>query len=146
MERRRFRYLPHTADIAFVAYGDSFKALIENSALATIGLMFDTKAIRKEKGTVKTARITERARSREDALWFILQDIVSKVDQKKLNAFSFKVNRLSEKEDAITIRGCIFYKRVKRYVALLDVKAVTPHTLEVKRSGRGYRAHVLVDV
>ena len=146
MAGAKFRYIPHTADVAFIAYGKDFKETIENAALAVFGVMFDLKKIKKWKGKVKTVRIMERASGREDMLWFTLQKIVSKVDEKRINAFMFKVNGLSESGGKMVLHGCIFYKPIKEYVALLDVKAVTPHGLEVKRRGSGYSARVLLDV
>lgn len=146
MQTRKFRYLPHMADVAFEAYGSSFKALVENAAAALLGVMFDVKKIRKEKRQYKTLGITEHAQSREDLLWFTLQKIVSRVDEKGANAFSFRVNRIKKSGKDLALNGCLFYKHMKSYSALLDVKGVTPHTLELKHTGKGYRARVLVDV
>ncbi len=146
MGKAKFRYLPHTADVAFVAYGKSFRETIENSALAMLGLMFETKKIKAEKGKTKTLRITERASGKEDLLWFTLQAIVSKVDEKGASAFRFKVNSISESGSGLVLHGCIFYKRMREYSSLLDVKGVTPHELAVSRTRNGYSARVLVDV
>ena len=146
MANARFRYIPHTADVAFIAYGKSFKETLENAAAAMLGVMFDLNRIKSAGGRVRTMRITEKALSEQDMLWFSLQKIVSKVDEKRVNAFGFKVNRIEKGKEGMTLHGCIFYKPVRGYVALLDVKAVTPHGLEVKRTPRGYYAKVLLDV
>ncbi|MDE1873691.1 MAG: archease [Candidatus Micrarchaeota archaeon] len=146
MARARFKYMPHTADVEFIAYGRSFKGLLENAALAMLGVMFDAGKIRRDAAKARTARITERATNEEDMLWFALQKIVSKVDEKKLNAFGFKVNMISKSAAGMVLHGCIFYKRTKRYAALLDVKGVTPHGLKISRGKNGYSARVTVDV
>ena len=146
MGKARFRYLPHTADVAFVAYGKTFREALENSALAMLGVMFDIGEIKKADCSVKTMRITERAANDADLLWFTLQRIVSKVDEKRLKAFGFKVNRITKGKKVSVLHGCVFYKPVKEYVALLDVKAVTPHGLEVKKTKSGWSARVLLDV
>ncbi len=146
MERAKFRYLPHTADIAFVAYGRSFKELLENSARAMLGLMFDTRKIGRSGSRTMTIRVTESASSMDDALWFVLQRIVSKVDEKGVDAFGFKVNSIAKSRQGIKVRGCVFYKRMREYSALLDVKGVTPHELRVSKTSGGYTAKVLVDV
>lgn len=143
---QRFRYVPHTADVAFIAYGRNFNETLENSAAAMLNVMFDIKKIEGAKGEARTLRITEHAKSDQDMLWFALQKIVSKVDEKGVAAIGFKVNHLTRKKNGITLHGCIFYKRVNDYSALLDVKAVTPHTLEIRRTKAGYRAHVILDV
>jgi protein archease len=146
MGLRKFRYLPHTADVAFVAYGRSFKTAMENSAQALLGVMFDMKEMHKEKAKTKTLRLTEEAGTRDELVWFTLQKIVSKVDEKGVSAFGFKVNHMVQKKDKIVLHGCVFYKKLRKYVALLDVKGVTPHDLSVKRGKNGYRIHVLLDV
>ncbi len=146
MKPGKFRYLPHTADVAFEAYGKSFGRALENSAHAMLNVMFDIPKINREKGKIRTLRIAEKARDREELVWFTLQKIVSKVDEKGANAFRFKVNGISQKKNLISVHGCIFYKKLGEYVALLDIKGVTPHELHVKKSPQGYAIRVLVDV
>ncbi len=146
MATKKFRYLPHTADIAFVAYGKTYKEILENAALALLNVMFDISEIGKSKGKVKTIRVTERASDNEDMLWFMLEKVVSKVDQTGVNAFKFKVNRIRQDKAGIAVDGCIFYKEMKANAALIEVKAVTPHGLSVRKTRSGYSASVLVDV
>ena len=146
MGRSNFRYIPHTADVAFVAYGKTFKEAVENSASALFNTMFDIKKLKKSKTRIKMLRITETATNQNDIAWFVLQKIVSKVDEKGVQAIRFKVNRILETKNKIKINGCIFYKKSKEYISLLDVKAVTPSEFRVQKSGRKWSIKAILDV
>ena len=53
----RYRFIPHTADVRFLAYGDSIGQMLENSLLA----MFDTQAdIRSVERDVKKGKISSK--------------------------------------------------------------------------------------
>lgn len=146
MPKPNFRYVPHTADVAFVAYGNSFRNALENSGLALLGTMFDQKELKKSRSKAKTIRITEIASNKNDIVWFLLQRMVSEIDQRGVLAFKLKVNHILEEKDKIKINACIFYKKSEEYVSLFDVKAVTPHLLKVKKTGKIWSIKVLLDV
>ena len=141
----KFRYLPHTADMQFKAYGKDFTEALENSALALLSIMLDIKKIKKDKARPSHIAIRESAGDANDLAWFVLQDILSMVDARQLSAFAFNVTSLKS-DVRMRIEGRLSFKRTKANYALLSVKAVTPHDLEVK-SGRGRCSiRVVVDV
>jgi len=143
----RFRYLPHTAEVKFVAYGKDFAGALENAALALLNVMLDVNRIRKAKGTVKSLKIKEKGETREDVAWYILQDILSKTDEKTLSAYEFKVNKASEgkKKGIVEVAGELRYKNLNENFSLLEVKAVTPHALAVKK-GKVWSITAVLDV
>lgn len=142
----RFRYLPHTAEVKFVAYGKDFASALENAALALLNVMLDVNRIRKAEGTAKSLRITEKGKTREDVAWYILQDILSKTDEKTLSAYEFKVKKIVEgKKGIVEAVGEIHYKNLKENFSLLEVKAVTPHALTVK-NGKTWSITAVLDV
>ncbi len=143
---QKFRYLSHTADIEFVGYGSTLKKGIENSALALLNIMLDIKEISNNKSGDSYITIKESAQSRENLVWFTLQDILSKIDEKKINAFRFDVQKITEKNSEIKLTGRIVYKKIKSDNSLLSVKAVTPHDLSVKKEKGIFSVHVVVDV
>lgn len=146
MKREKFRYLPHTADIAFFSYGVDKKEAIENAALALLNIMLDLKRINESKSKVKELKIREKASSIEDLIWFILQDILSNIDARALKAYSFRIDALRESKSGARLTGSIMHKDIKDDLSLLEVKAVTPHNLTISKNRKRYRIHVLVDV
>ncbi|MGI0141345.1 MAG: archease [Candidatus Micrarchaeales archaeon] len=146
MPRANFRYIPNTADVAFIAYGKTFKEALENAGSALLNTMFDIKAVRKSETKAKTIRIHDSGISKEEITWFILQEIVSKIDEKGVQGFDFKINHIQEQNGKVKVNGCIFYKKTKEYLSLLDVKAVTPHDLQVKKNGKIWSIRAILDV
>ena len=146
MQKANFRYLPHTADVAFIAHGKSFKEALENAAMALLGTMFDTKELKLLKAKTSTVRIHESASNDGDVAWFVLQDMVSKIDEKGIQAFKFKVNHIKTVAGKTKVNCCIFYKRTKEYHALLDVKAVTPSEFKVQKIRGRWSIKAILDV
>ena len=143
---QKFRYLPHTADMRFRAYGSSPKAAFDNAALALLNIMLDIGKIRSKAKETMTVRISQRAKTEEDLVWFTLQDILSKVDAKKLNAYEFKTKSIRKSRGAIVLEGTLACSRSREDNALLSVKAVTPHELRIRRKAGLTVIDVTVDV
>lgn len=146
MSRAKFRYIPHTADVSFIAYGSSFNRALENAALAMLDTMFDVKKIEKSAGPTKKLRIRDSAATREELVWFTLQDILSNIDEKSLKAFRFDVKKIENSKGKIHLAGEVSHKKVSENFSLLEVKAVTPSGLRVDSSKRGWSIRVLLDV
>lgn len=145
MKQLRFRYLPHTADMEFVAYGRDLKEALESAAYALLNIILDLKAIDKEKGITKSVTIREKAKTFEDLAWFTLQDILSKRDTSSLNATSFKIKKIKGNKE-ISLSGQLLYKKIRGDYTMLDVKAVTPHDLKITRGKKDWSINVVVDV
>lgn len=143
---QKFRYLPHTADMAFVSYGSTFRMALGNSALALLNIMLDLKAISKDRGTEAGIKIKESAPNKEELVWFTLQSILSKIDAKKINAYRFDVSRISERNGRHFLEGRLLYRKTKSDYSLLSVKAVTPHGLKIDKRQGIYSINVVVDV
>ena len=145
--KRKFRYLPHTADIAFVAYGKTFGEAIENAALAMFCVMFDAKKLERLDAKERRFIITESAKSREDLVWFTLQNILSRIQVGNLSPTRFHVSSLKEKAGTFSAEGTLVCKHADSSVyGLLEVKAVTPHELAVKKEKDGFSVKAVVDI
>ncbi len=141
-----FRYLPHTADMRFRAYGGDFRQALQNSALALLGIMLDVRRIRALKATVSRLRLSESADTQEELVWFTLQDMLSKVDSAKLNAYALRISRLEKRNGKFRLSASILYKRTRIDCSMLSVKAVTPSGLAVTSKKGICSIHVIVDV
>ncbi len=143
---RKFRYIRHTADIAFIAYGKTFEQALENAALAMFGIMFDIRKIAASKKPVKKIVVKDTAGSAEDLVWFTLQDMLTKAQVGNLAPLGFEVEKL-ESGKTLSVQGVLEYKDVPAEdYGLLEVKAVTPSGLVVKKSRNGFSIRVVVDI
>ncbi len=146
MPVKKFMYVEHTADIAFVAYGKTLEEAIENSVLAMIGVMFDIDGIKSSKSRIMEVELRDSAGNIEDLVWFALQSILTKVQVGNLAPIKFDIEELSEGRQC-AIKGVLRYKDIGAVEhGLLEVKAVTPHGLEVKRTKTGYSIRAVIDI
>ena len=136
MARKPFRYLSHTADVEFVAYGKNLKEAVENAALALLNVALDIKKITDSRAPRRSITISEKADSIENLVWFVLQDINSKRASGYLNAYGFKVDKISRTKNGLGLKGRLLHKKISGDHTVLDVKAVTPHDLMVT-TGKG---------
>ncbi|MEM0146878.1 MAG: archease [Candidatus Micrarchaeaceae archaeon] len=142
----KYKYLPHTAEKAFVAYGSTFSEALENAAEAMLGIMLNIRKIGSQKAKDSITIIKQRAGTKEDLVWYTLQRILEKVDERGLNAYAFKVKKHAYKKGREEIEGMLFCKQLNEDYSLLEIKAVTPYDLAVKKSAKGWLIRVVVDV
>jgi SHS2 domain-containing protein len=90
--------------------------------------------------------ILETANTQEELVWFTLQDILSRIDTRKLNAYAFRISGIRPKGKTLQLTGTLMCKGSGEDNALLSVKAVTPNDLFVRRDGRRCAIQVVVDV
>jgi len=133
---KKFKFLEHTADIKFQAFGKSLNEVFENSALAMTQAMFSGKI--KEKINKK---IKVNGKDNESLLYNFLEELLFLLDSENFFLASCKV-KIKEFELEAELMG----DSVKNYSPDLDVKAVTYNNMFVKHEKRGWITQVVLDV
>jgi SHS2 domain-containing protein len=136
-----FRYLEHTADAEFVAYGKTVDEAFVNAARAMFGLMVDFSRVRPD----EAREVSLTAGSLEDLLYDWLSELLfmNEVDRLVFSKFEVKITkdgdyRLEAKACGETISP--------RHEIFLHIKAVTYHDLRVESRNNVYEAQVLLDI
>ncbi|MCX8198002.1 MAG: archease [Candidatus Micrarchaeota archaeon] len=129
-----YRFIEHTADLMFEAYGKDYPEALENAAKALFSVIGSAKASEK-------AEITVSAHSLEELTVQILADLLAYSDIHEMVFSKFKVAEFDEKENRATIFAWGEKRRPKD-----SVKAVTYHELLVKKDSKGWVIRVLLDV
>lgn len=144
--RQRYRYIEHTADVEFVAYGASIEELFSNALLAMFDTGADTKKVSAQKSRQMRILLKESSESAEDLLWSALQDSLSIASAK--GAFAYKVSELSieETKKGYSLKAVILGKKATTDAARLDVKGVSKYDLGIRKKGRNFEASVVLDV
>lgn len=131
-----------TADVAFEAWGKTIEEMMESSALATTNVMVrDLKNVRQS----VTKKFAVKADSIEMLLFNFLQEIVFYKDSEQLLFSKYEI-KADEKKRAL---DCVAYGEKidpKRHALVVDVKAVTLHLFEVRKTKEGWKAHVILDI
>ncbi|MBN2306937.1 archease [Candidatus Peregrinibacteria bacterium] len=144
MKKFEFRSDIAISDCAFYAYGKDLAELIINACQAVTEAMVSRKKI--EAREEKTFEI--KTDSLESLLYLVLEEIIYLKDAKQLVFRDFEIEELEEKPHSFSLKMKIKGEKIKheKHESHSDVKAVTYHQFEVKKTATGYRASVILDI
>jgi SHS2 domain-containing protein len=129
MKSEKFRFLPHTADIKFRAYGRDIEEAFENSAYALIEIMCKDKV----RDTLVT-KMRVVGKDYESLLYNFLEEFLFLIDSE--NFILNKINRISKirenKDGDYEITADLSGDNAKNYDFSNNVKAITYHEIFVK--------------
>lgn len=139
----RYRFLKHTADAKFQAFGKNLEEAFSNAATAMFEVIIKTGKIEKK----ITKKIEVKAKDKESLLYKWLEEMLFLLDTEffMLNSVQ-KIRIKKEKETYILqaeILGDTFKEKYERHGA---VKAVTYNEMFVKEGKRKATVQVVLDI
>lgn len=146
MQSKKYKYLNHTADVSFIAYGGSVNELFSNSIDAMAGLMLNyTK--QNSKGS-KNAEFSfkESGRNLENLLWFVLQRLLSESDSRGMLPKRAKSVKVYNYGGRVMAECTVLLVKKTESDAFFDVKGVSPSSMKIKNKGNLYSVEVILDV
>lgn len=134
----KFKFLPHTADVKFQAFGNSIEEAFENSAIALKETICGKKKIKsKLKKEIKIS-----GTDFESLLYKFLEEIIYLLEGE--NFIISKIKKLKIQDMKLTAE--IFGDNTKNYKFTNPVKAVTYNDMFIKKENKKWVAQVVVDV
>ncbi|MBI5133436.1 MAG: archease [Thaumarchaeota archaeon] len=136
----KYKYLEHTADVLFEAYGSTLEEALENAADAMLNLIASN---------VKTKQSFEFevfADTKEDLVVQVLSTLIAQADSNEMIISKFKIEKF-EKGDIYHVVGRAFgepFAKNKKVKTI--VKGVTYHELLVEEKPNKAKIRVLLDV
>lgn len=131
-----------TGDAAFEAEGRTLEELFVEAAVATFEVMVDTMGVE--------AKITREVELKNEAVDGLLFDWLSElVYLKDAEAVLFsKFNVNIKKNDAYELMARVSGENInqQKHILRSDVKAITYHLFEVKKTGENWTARVILDI
>jgi SHS2 domain-containing protein len=134
-----YRYLEHTADIKFQAYGGSLEEVFTNSALALTNLL--------HKGEVKSRQdyhIHAEGGDLESVLYSFLEDFIFLLDSK--NFLLSRIKNITINADRNCLQADVTGDDAANYELELGIKAVTYHDMVVKEEQGRWMTQVVLDI
>ncbi len=139
----RYQFLENIAiaDAAFQAEADSLEELLQVCAQATFEVMADTKTV--EHKHREDVQVT--AENPEELLFAWLAELIYLKDLKSMLFSKFDVE--VHKKNGYGLEACVWGEPAdqEKHKVRVDVKAVTYHLLEVKRTSGKWTARVILD-
>lgn len=136
--KEKFKFLEHTADVKFQAWGGSLNECFENSALAMFQAMYEGKVKSKMKKKIKV-----KGRDLESLLYNFLEELLFLLDTENLFLSKIKI-KIDEKK--LELGGIVEGDLASNYKISLDVKAVTYNSMFVKKEKDKFISQVVLDV
>lgn len=138
--KKPFEFLPHTADVKFLAYGKTLEEAFANAALA----MFQVMSKDKVRGTIKR-RIFVKGSDYENLLYKFLEEFLFLLDSKNYFLRGVKV-KIRKKVTGLELEAHAIGDDVKKYSTHTLVKAVTYNEMYIKQDSHGWKIQVVLDV
>ncbi len=129
-----YKFLEHTADLLFEAYGKTYEKALQNAAKAMFSVFGD--ANEKEKASFKLS-----AHNIEELTVHALADLLAYMDTHEIVFSRIEVKKFDSKANSLEIDAWGEKKQPKD-----SVKAVTYHELMVKKGKDGWTIRILLDV
>lgn len=135
-----YEFLPHTADLRLRIEAPSLEELFEDGARAMRELLVGSSPV----SPVQHVRISLRADTPDELLLGLLREVLYRFSAEGEAPSHLVVSRAS----AVELEGALWVEAlsVGRHLPQPEVKAVTRHGLEVRRSAERWMATVLLDV
>jgi len=135
----KFKFLEHTADIKFRAFGKTLEEVFENSALAISNIMYKGKVKEEKKLKIKV-----KGKDLENLLYNFLEEFLFLFDSEIFLFSGVESIKIDEKN--FTAEAEVSGDDAKNYKINIGIKAITYNEMFVKKAKDGWEAQVVVDV
>ncbi|HUS50450.1 MAG TPA: archease, partial [Candidatus Paceibacterota bacterium] len=137
----KFKFLEHTADVKFQAFGSTLEKAFSNSALALAEVM--TKKTKIKSKIKKEIKVSGKDNSR--LLYNFLEEFLFLFDSEGF--ILSKIEKLNIKEDRkIKLEAEVSGDNVRNYKISQDVKAITYNSMFVRKEKGKFIIQVVLDV
>ncbi|MFP4081653.1 MAG: archease [Candidatus Aminicenantes bacterium] len=139
---KKYRFLQHTGDAKFRAYGKSLEESFTNAALATASLMWEWKDVKKN----IQHKVKVEGNDLEQLLVNFLEEILYLLDSKMFLLASVEKMNIQKKNGRYFLNALFRGdKYSEKYKIFGDVKAITYHQMNIKKNDH-FTAQVVVDI
>lgn len=141
----KFKFVDHTADIEYIAYGRNNEELFSNALEALFETVADIKALRKSKDGKKLILIEEKADSLDALLLNTLQDTFSTAESERVFCYEIAAIEVKKSKKGFSAYAKILSKEKKDKYAKLAAKGISRYEFGIKGK-KSLEARVVVDV
>ena len=140
MMKKKYEFINHTADVGIKVWGESLESLFENAAYSMFDILAELDKV-KEK---ESLRVEIEGKRTDELLVDWLRNLLYKFNGEAYLLKEFNIEEISKKGLKAKVRGEKL--NLSRHTLRTEIKAVTYHGLEVKKTGQGWEAQVIFDV
>jgi len=135
----KFKFLEHTADIKFQAFGKSLEEVFKNSASAMVASMNSGKIQKKI-----TKKIKVKGNDLENLLYNFLEEFLVLLESE--NFFLAEIKNLKINQKNMKLEAEVIGDYAKNYEIGVHIKAITYNEMFIKEKKGKWISQVVVDV
>lgn len=135
----KYRFIDHTADIAFEVFGSSLAELIENATLA----FYDAFTFLEQLENGREEELEVQSDSPDYLLFKWLNELLFLFDTK---FFAAKEVHVEVDEEKLIAKGVMKGGTISPEIVKTEPKAITFHKFKVEKREDGWYAFVIVDI
>jgi SHS2 domain-containing protein len=136
----KYKLIDHTADFGIQVFGSDSQALFTNAALALFDVITEMDALKGD----DSCNITVSGEDWADLMINWLREILYLWNGKEMLVKSVQILSLSENKISAKIYFDAYLP--DRHTIKTEIKAVTYHQIQVKRSPTGWKAQIIFDI
>jgi len=136
---KKYKFLKHTADMKFQAFGKTIEECFSNASYALVEIITKDKV----KPVIKK-KIIFHGKDKESLLYNFLEEFLFLIDSS--NFLLSKIEKIKIDLKKFELIAFISGDNVKKYKTITDVKAITYNDMFVKSEKDKYTCQVVVDV
>jgi len=140
IKNRKFKFLPHTADRKFQAFGNSLEEAFISSFDALKEIIVEKNRIK----SVKKIKLKVKGNDLKELLYNFLEEVLFLLDAKDFIASEIKNIKIDVKKNLF--EADVLGDRVSNYKISNDVKAITYNDMSIKEEKGKFIVQVVVDV
>ena len=138
----KYKYLEHTADAKFQAYGKTLKEGFINAALAMFNILFDPREV---KPNIKK-KIKISARKKESLLYDFLEELLFLLDTEGFLLNKIERMKISFDKEDYTLECVVYGDSHKDYDMRGNIKSITYNDMFIKEEEGKVVLQVVVDI
>jgi len=145
MVERRFRFLDHTADLKFIAFGKTLNELFVNCAIGMFSAILENSL--SEISPKISKKIELNAENIETLLHDFLSELLFYFETYELIPSKFDINITKGNEEYL-LNSKVYGEKFnsKKHKIVTEIKAITYHDFYVKETKDGWEAQILCDI
>ncbi len=138
---QKFKFLPHTADMKFQAFGKTIEECFENAGYALVSIMTSDKiklAVKKE--------ILVSGKDYESLLYNFLEEFLFLMDSESLVIGKISKIEIHRSNGRYELTSEVYGDNIKKYKSATDIKAITYNDMFIRKEKNKFICQVVVDV
>jgi len=133
----KYKFLEHTGDIKFQAYGKTINEAFQNVVSAISNFLARGKRVK----SIKKKKVEVKGHDKESLLYDFIEEIIYLFD-----AENFVVSKAKVKITENTLKAELLGDNASNYKDLDQIKAATYHDMHIKKTKSGWEVQVVLDV